>query len=71
MTAILISRFLLDLQAVRRRTEAGSISEPVFTDLDSAHSTYRSLVFDRVVGSLGASIPYERGSVGVEREIVL
>ena len=51
LTSLLISRFLLDLQAANRaNAHTSSISE----------GSAESIVFQRVVGSLGASIDTEQ-----------
>ena len=47
LTSILISRFLSDLQAAYRTSTHGSSSDP---------GNVESLVFGRVVGSVGASL---------------
>ncbi|RDX51366.1 hypothetical protein OH76DRAFT_1555093 [Lentinus brumalis] len=50
LTAILVSRFLLDLQAIKRRREDGSMPE-LKSDLYS-YRAQRTLVFEHVVDSL-------------------
>ncbi len=54
LTAILVSRFLLDLQAIKRRREDGSMPE-LKSDLYS-YRAQRTLVFEHVVDSLGSFI---------------
>lgn len=53
ITAILISRFLLDLQTAERHAVCMSSSSPAFNG-DSLHE--ESLVFERVMGSLTSVI---------------
>ena len=54
LTALLLSRFLLNLQSASLRA-IGSISPSQVSSVGLDHS----LVFERVVGSLGASIALE------------
>ena len=53
ITAILISRFLLDLQTAERHAVCMTSSSPAFNG-DSSHE--ESLVFERVMGSLTSVI---------------
>ena len=50
MTAILVARFLLHLQAANRKTSRGG------DDTTREASQMTTIVFDRVMGSLSASI---------------
>lgn len=55
-TTILVSPFLLDLQAVKHATETDSTSEAM-TGIGALADTTYLLVFERVVDSLSSSIP--------------
>ncbi|KAI0750306.1 hypothetical protein C8Q80DRAFT_1353562 [Daedaleopsis nitida] len=57
LTMILVSRFLLDLQAAERKAVGLTSS----TNLYSTRSYKSSLVFERVVGSIGSVIVSEEG----------
>ncbi|TBU21405.1 hypothetical protein BD311DRAFT_734448 [Dichomitus squalens] len=54
LSAILVSRFLLHLQSASLR----AVSSIPSSQISSLH-LHRSLVFERIVGSLGASITVE------------
>ncbi|RPD69786.1 hypothetical protein L226DRAFT_264507 [Lentinus tigrinus ALCF2SS1-7] len=61
LTAILVSRMLINLQSVNARATGAD-----WTQQSGAHSV--PLAFERVVGSLGASIPAAMEDEGVEGE---
>ena len=55
LTAILVARFQLDLQAANRKAvDIGTLSDEQ-GDGPHSHSGTRSLIFERAVGSLAAS----------------
>ena len=54
VTAILVSRFILNLQAADSRLLAGTVSSS--QELTRRSDNPESLVFERIIGSLGASI---------------
>ena len=75
MTSILVSRFLLDLQAVSQKSLKLARDDPLYSSrLDGSENNARgagSLVFAGfdVVGSLGASLsPSEHASDGMDDE---
>ncbi|KAI1795344.1 hypothetical protein LXA43DRAFT_1090993 [Ganoderma leucocontextum] len=67
ITAVLVSRFLLDLQEVNRGIESGSQSA---TNSDSVSQT-GTIAFARVVGSLGSMIASPEGSLHSHHELGL
>ena len=66
-TAILVSRFMLNLQAVdhRNRNHTSTLGEIV------THPGTDSLIFQRVIGSLGSSVTEESSAVSEEDAVEL